>query len=266
MNETKNFISSTKFNPSKKMGQNFLIDESFSKSLIDNIDFSDVDYIIEIGPGLGAITKFLSEKNISMTAIELDKRLQEGIKKNFPQINVINDDCLNIDYDSVFAKYKNPIIISNLPYSISTLMINKFLRISRINTMYCMLQKEVVERMKGKISTKQYNNFSISCQFYSNIDILKKVDRKLFFPIPEVDSLFIKIKKKEMIYDENFVKFLKLSFLQRRKTLINNLKNKYDTKLISNWLGQNKFSLNCRAEEINPNLFFNFYNSLINTR
>jgi 16S rRNA (adenine1518-N6/adenine1519-N6)-dimethyltransferase len=230
INNTKNLIASNKIVPSKKMGQNFLVSDEFSSSLIDTIDFSFVDRIIEIGPGLGAITKFLIQKNIPLTIIELDKRLFEIIKNKFPKIDAVNNNCLKVDFDSLFAEQKHPIIVSNLPYSISTLIIIKFLEMKKIKTMYCMLQKEVVDRMNAKVRTKQYNNFSIICQYLSKIEVLKFVDRNNFYPIPQVDSLFIKIEKNELDFDYGFNDFIKFAFLHKRKTLVNNIKTKYETK------------------------------------
>jgi 16S rRNA (adenine1518-N6/adenine1519-N6)-dimethyltransferase len=96
-NSTNNFLKSTKLNPSKKLGQNFLIDEKFSKSLIDSVDFNGVDTILEIGPGLGAITQYLDKTSIRLILIELDKRLAENIKKQYKHLTVINDNCLDVD-------------------------------------------------------------------------------------------------------------------------------------------------------------------------
>jgi 16S rRNA (adenine1518-N6/adenine1519-N6)-dimethyltransferase len=118
-----------------------------------------------------------------------------------------------------------------------------------------MLQKEVVERMNAKISTKQYNAFSILCQQLSSIETLFFVDRTLFLPAPDVDSLFIKITKNEKKYDEKFDKFIKLCFLQKRKTLINNLKPYFSIDKVREVLSKNNISSQVRAEELNLEKF-----------
>jgi len=247
---TSSYLKDNKFNPSKKLGQNFLIDEQVSNDLVKTIDFNSTNCIVEIGPGLGAITKLLIAHKIPMIAIELDKRLAEYISNKFKDIKVINDDCLRIDYKKITKEYSKPIIVTNLPYSISTLMIITFLKQDKIKTMYCMLQKEVVERIIAKPRTKEYNNFSVLCQFYSSIQKLKFIDKKSFNPVPKVDSMFIVIEKNNKKYDLNFSKFIKVCFLQKRKTLINNLKNLYNTKKITDFLINSGYSPNARAEEI----------------
>jgi 16S rRNA (adenine1518-N6/adenine1519-N6)-dimethyltransferase len=159
-------------------------------------------------------------------------------------------------------EYKNPIIVTNLPYSISTLAVIKFLKTDIIKTMYCMLQKEVVERMIAKKSTKQFNSFSVLCQYHSDITKLKFIDRELFLPIPDVDSLFIKINKNNNLYDAKFANFVKICFAQKRKTIVNNLKSLYKLDIIKSALEKINKNCNVRAEEFEINELLEFYKIL----
>ncbi|MDR2636263.1 MAG: 16S rRNA (adenine(1518)-N(6)/adenine(1519)-N(6))-dimethyltransferase RsmA [Mycoplasmataceae bacterium] len=257
----KQFIKSNNFNPSKKMGQNFLINEKICKNLVDSINFTNVDLIIEIGPGLGAITKYLNMHNVPITAIELDKRLSEFVHTKFTNINLINNDVLKVDFNELTAKYSSPIIVSNLPYSISSIVVIKFVK-SNIKTMYCMLQKEMVLRLLAKKSTHEYNAFTVLLQTYANIKKITDVSKSNFLPPPNVDSIFIVIEKNNLTYDEKYDKFVRQCFLSKRRTLVNNLKDIVDKNKLINFLNDNKLSLSVRAEELDIKQFQNLFNAI----
>jgi len=264
MEKPNDFLNRIKFNPSKKMGQNFLINENVVNNIINTIDFNNVDLIIEIGPGTGALTNKLVDKNIRLITIEIDKRLGEYIQNNYKQhknFEIIIEDALKVDLDKICNGYKNPIIVSNLPYSISSVLLFKFLK-SNINLMYCMLQKEMVDRICAKPKTKDYNNFTVILQTMSKITRLLEISKKEFKPAPEVDSSFIKIEKIRK-YDPNFDKFVKSCFLARRRTFINNLKYT-NTNLVKEYISKHNFSLTCRAEELNVEDFIELYKLLFN--
>jgi len=246
------------------MGQNFLINENVINNIIDSIDFNGVDLIIEIGPGTGALTNKLVDKNVKLIAIEIDKRLGEYIQNCFIQhknFEIIVEDALKVDFDKICNGFKKPIIISNLPYSISSVILFKFLK-SNIKEMYCMLQKEMVDRICAKPKTKDYNNFTVILQAMSKVTRLLEISKKEFKPAPEVDSSFIKIEKIRK-YDANFDKFIKSCFLARRRTLINNLKYT-NINLVKEYISKNNFSLTCRAEELSVENFIELYKLLLN--
>jgi 16S rRNA (adenine1518-N6/adenine1519-N6)-dimethyltransferase len=189
------YLSKHNFHPSKKMGQNFLIEENVAKKLVSYIDFKNVDVIVEVGPGLGQLTEQLVQKNIKVICIELDKRLSEHIKTKFLNVELINDDILNVDLFNLLKQYKNPILVSNLPYSISSLMIKKFLQQDKIKNFYCLLQKEYVNRLKATNNNAEYNSLSALTQFYTSLNVLVDVSKNNFIPEPQVDSTFISLKK-----------------------------------------------------------------------
>ncbi|GHU52785.1 ribosomal RNA small subunit methyltransferase A [Bacilli bacterium] len=252
-----------KFNPSKKLGQNFLINPQIPIDIVDKINFDGVDLIIEIGPGTGALTKELVKKNIPMTAIELDKRLYATIKNEYLNINVINDDVLKVDFQNIIKGYKNPIIVSNLPYSISSPMIFKFIKEIGVNVFYCMLQKEVVDRLCAKPRTHQYNAFTVIVSYCCNIKNIINVGRNNFSPVPKVDSAVVSIvKKPKQTYINEFDLFLKKCFCSKRQMLVNNLKNVYTKQIVIDALSKHNIGIKSRAEELNVEELFKLYSCL----
>lgn len=259
----KKYIKQNNFNPSKKMGQNFLIDQTVLNEINECIRDNDADAIIEIGPGLGSLTIKLMDLHKPLHLIELDKRLYDYLNtrlKDYQDIEIINADVLRCDLDVIASKYSNCIIIANLPYSISTLLVIKFLKTQHIKEMYCMLQKEVVDRLDAKPQTHAYNAFSCLFQHMANCKRLVHVKPSCFEPSPQVDSLFIKITKKDnTTYDYEYDKFLKSLFLARRKTMFNNLKNLYQIDLINKMYQQFKLDKNIRSEVLPESLIFEIY-------
>lgn len=250
----KKYIKKFKFAPSRKMGQNFLVDEFVIQEIIDQLDNAEYDAIIEIGPGLGALTKYLYKLNVDLHLIELDKRLFAYLNERFGKeqnVKLYCQDVLQTDLDEIAKNNKNCIIVSNLPYSISSLVIIKFLKTTKIKTMYCMLQKELVERMTCKPKSKIYNSFSVLVQKQAIVDKLIDIDNSSFVPPPEVQSNFICITKKyNSQYNEEFNKFVKFIFSTKRKTMWNNLKVKLSTEQISKLYDCFKLNRNIRSEEL----------------
>lgn len=248
------YIKRNKFNPSKKMGQSFLVDQNIINHIISIVKNYKCDAIIEIGPGLGAITKYLCELDIDVHLIEVDKRLFEYLSEHYndkTKVKLYCQDVLKFDLDLIAKKYKKCIIVSNLPYSISSLVIIHFLQSQNIKTMFCMLQKELVDRMLAAPHTKSYSSFSVLMQKYTNIKRLIDVDNNCFVPPPEVKSNFIMIEKKSNIsFDVKFNKFIKLIFSSKRKTLYNNLKSKHSKVQIMDLYKNMGLDKNLRAEEL----------------
>lgn len=257
-NHTKQFLNKNKFFPSKKMGQNFLVNKNIAKAIIESIDFKDVDAIVEIGPGVGALTEIITTKTDKpIYAIELDKRLASTIKQNFAKVEVINNDVLLVDFDKLLEKYIKPILISNLPYSISSLMVKKFLT-SNLSIFYCLLQKEFVERLIALPNKKEYSSLSVLLQHHCKIRKILDVNASSFMPPPKVYSAFIVLTKIRK-FDREFAKFVAHCFQFRRKTLINNLKSLYSIDLITKCLQHMNFLVSVRAQELSPEEFYSFY-------
>jgi 16S rRNA (adenine1518-N6/adenine1519-N6)-dimethyltransferase len=238
-------------NPSKKLGQNFLINQDICDKIVDNVDFDKTDCVVEIGPGLGALTQTLIGKSPYLITIELDKRLYDYNKKTFNKIKnieMINDDVLNVDFDALAEKYKTPVIVSNLPYAISSLVVIKFIKATRFKEMYVMLQKEMVERILAKTKTKKYNNLTVLINQYASVEKLLSIGRNNFYPIPAVDSIVIKLTRNKNTYEEKFDKFTKLCFAAKRRTLVNNLKNIIEKQDLIDFLKLHKLPIDVRAE------------------
>jgi 16S rRNA (adenine1518-N6/adenine1519-N6)-dimethyltransferase len=258
------FIKRTNFNPSKKMGQNFLINPEVQKGIVDKIDFNGVDCVIEIGPGYGAITDYLIDKTPKLICIELDKRLAEHIAKRYKDksnFELINNDVLKVDFNKLTKNYSHPIIVSNLPYSISSLVIIQFIK-SNIKDMYCMLQKEMVERIIAKPKTKQYNAFTVLLARYAKIEKLLNVGKNNFIPAPEVDSMVVSLIKSGESYNEKFDKFIRSCFLSKRRTLLNNLQSLVSKEELTKILIKEKINVNVRAEELSVSQLVMLYNIL----
>jgi 16S rRNA (adenine1518-N6/adenine1519-N6)-dimethyltransferase len=252
------------FHPSKKMGQNFLINKNTAQKITDLICYNQYDAIIEIGPGTGALTEFLVEKHTQIIVIELDKRLASDLKIKYPNIKLINNDILQVDLEEILKQYKNPIMISNLPYSISSPFIFQYLSLISPPPFICMLQKEFVERLLAKPKTKQYSGFTVIVQTYLNIEKKIIVSKNNFLPKPQIDSEVIKIKRNNKEFDIKFNEFVKICFSFKRKTLLNNLKQHFHIDTILMALKQIKINMFVRSEELEPKTFLNLYNILQN--
>ena len=253
----------------KKFGQNFLINEDISKKIVDSLDISDDDNIIEVGPGRGSLSRFLLKKskstNINLRFIELDKSMCDILLKNFHLIKdkIINEDILKINFKDIFKDNKKIKIIGNFPYNISGKLINKIIdNRDIIDEVIGMFQKEVVDRLIAKNNNKQYGIPSIFTQCYYNVEKLFDVNPEDFYPQPQVISSVCKFKRNNIIKldcDENlFHDIVKRSFSCRRKMIKNNLKYNDYYKFIDT-----KY-LNLRAENLSIDDFINITNSITN--
>ncbi|AJQ45641.1 16S rRNA methyltransferase [Ureaplasma diversum] len=265
----KNKIKQASFVPSKKMGQNFLSSNEIKQKIIKSANVLETDYILEIGPGYGAITEHLIPKAKKVLAIELDKRLFDHLKTNFKfdNFSVINNDVLKVDLDQLLTEneFDNVKVVANLPYSISSKIVLKLIKSKKIKASYIMVQKEMAERIAPKINTKGYNAFSVLVQLFADTKMLFKVPNYHFVPAPKVESAVIEIVNKDSIINFDIIKiekFLRICFLNRRKKLSNNLLTAYSKdKVIALF---NKFELdpNIRAENISGSLYVEMYKFL----
>lgn len=251
----------------KKFGQNFLQDNNIIKKIASVCDTKKDDLIIEIGPGSGALTKELVTKS-KVLAYEIDNELKDHLLSEFNNVDFIFDDFLNrnIKEDLSNYEYNDLYVIANLPYYITTPIINKIIEEKiDVNKMVLMVQKEVGERFSAKVGTKDYSSITIFLNY--NFDIKKEfiVSRNAFFPKPNVDSIILSFTKKDNNYniknEELFFKLVKDSFKQKRKTLKNNLKE-YDFSKIEEVLLKNNLPVDVRAENISLEIFIEISNNL----
>lgn len=256
-----NHIKKNNFYPSKNLGQNFLISDFYIKK-ITNLISQNNDFLIEIGPGFGSLTSELIKKNNDLLAIEFDKRLVEYLKEVFPNLNLISTDVLKFDFSLEFKHRNTPrtLIISNLPYSISSQIIFMFIHFENIKEMIFMMQKEMAERLIiGK--EKKHNNFTILLNLVFNIKQEFNVPNSVFFPQPKVISTVMHFYRKEISFDiEKMNEFLKLCFLQKRKTINNNLKQNYSEDKIDNIFAKLSYDKKSRPSDFSLENYLSLYN------
>lgn len=242
----------------KQYGQNFITDKNLINKIIEIANPKD-KHVIEIGPGKGALTFSLYEKSKTLICYEIDKDLKDYFNylQKQSNFNIIYDDYLKRDlsFDLTEDEY---ILVSNTPYYITSPIIISFLETPKIKRATLMLQKEFADRLLAKPNTKQYNQLTVLVNYYCDVKQELKVNRTLFKPVPKVDSVVINLTKHDkynLTKDEeiNFLKFIKFSFKQKRKTLVNNLCKGYNVskKEIITFLENNNINPKIRAENIN---------------
>ena len=256
-----------KFNYKKSLGQNFLMDKNKINQIIESIEVGENDLIVEIGPGAGAITKELVKKNCDVLCFEIDIRLKDILSKiDSDKLEIVYQDFLTINLSDYidYSKYKKIIFVGNLPYYITTAIINKIIDYNHADEIVIMVQKEVTERFMAKPNSKKYNSLSVFLQYHFNIEKVCDVSKNCFEPIPKVDSTVIKFKKSNKYKVNNetvFYKLIKDSFTQKRKNLKNNLKS-YDLIKIENILKKINKDLTYRAESLTIEDFILISNEL----
>lgn len=217
---------------SKKLGQNFLVDENVVSNIVAAAAVSATDTVMEIGPGIGTLTQGLAESGANVVAVELDQRLVEVLAKTldgYENVRIIHGDILRIDIPrEISAKtYK---VVANLPYYITTPIIMRLLEQKLpIELLVTMVQKEVAERMVAAPGGKDYGALSVAVQYYSEPEIMFTVPPAAFIPSPAVESAVIRCKVRteppvKVQSEKTFFRVVRAAFSQRRKTLANTLK------------------------------------------
>ena len=260
VNEIKNLLNKYETKPSKGLGQNFLIDENILKKIIESAGIKINDIILEVGPGIGTLTRELTKLSKKVIAVEKDKTMVEILKettKDFKNIEIIQGDILKSELQ-LPKKYK---IVANIPYYLTSPLIRKFLEnppsANQPEEIILMLQKEVAQRICAK--PPEMSLLAASVQFYAEPKIISYVSKSCFWPSPKVDSAIISIipQKKYEVSADLFFKVVKAGFSQPRKQLVNNFSGlkflngvKLDKVKISNWLLKNNIKPNQRAETL----------------
>lgn len=238
-NDRKALIDQKKVIAKKKFSQNFLLDENIINNIIEKSGADNETGVIEIGPGLGALTKKLIKVAKKMLIYEIDDELIPYLNdffKEYKNYKLFNKDILKIDVNKDIKDYffdvNKIIVISNLPYHITTPIIMKFLEgVNGIDSLTLMMQLEVAKRITSKPNTKDYNALSVIIQHQTRSEYLFKVPKSVFYPKPNVDSAVIKLTVRKDIFNnehKDFYKFVHACFSQRRKTLVNNLYSTYN--------------------------------------
>ena len=234
---TKEIINKYSFAFQKKLGQNFLIDSNVLESIIRGAEITKDDFVLEIGPGIGTMTQYLCEAARQVVAVEIDKMLipiLEDTLSEYDNVEVINQDVLKVDIKSLAEEKNNgkPIkVVANLPYYITTpIIMGLFESGVPIDSITIMVQKEVADRMQTGPGSKDYGALSLAVQYYATAKVILNVSATCFMPRPNVDSAVIKLTRHKEptvnVADEKLMfKIIRASFNQRRKTLVNGLKN-----------------------------------------
>src|SRR6266516_7083915 len=212
--------------PSKALGQNFLHDQNLARWIVDQADIIPGNYVVEIGPGLGALTRFILQRGAHVLAIEKDARLADFLRAHFrhERLEILNTDALNFDPFSLFA-HRRVKLVGNLPYNISSALLLKFLgQPNSISLWLLMLQKEMAARLSASPSTHDYGALTLRVQLHHRVKYLRTVSAAVFFPRPEVGSAVVRIltlDPLELPQRDNLLllKLIRAGFSQRRKQL-----------------------------------------------
>lgn len=252
----------------KSLGQNFLKDEQVLSKIASSINTNKDDLIIEIGPGKGALTKYLKKKNTYLLGYEIDTRMKEYLNKyEDEKTKIIYEDILKTNIEETIKNipFKNLYVIANIPYYITTPIIKKVMNLEKLESMSLLVQKEVAQRFSAKPGNKAYGSITVFLNYFFEVNHLFEVKNTCFEPIPKVDSaviLFKKRKEKRKVkQEEKLFKLIEDSFQMKRKTLKNNLKQ-YDWNKIKEILKNNNLEENIRAEEIPLEIFIKIANAL----
>ena len=273
--ETKRILDKYNLQAKKKLGQNFLVDGNIIHKIIDQINLSKEDGVIEIGPGIGAMTEILLQQAEKVLCYEIDKDMVEVLSRELTNGNLLikQEDFLKADLISdlkIFKDNQRIVVVSNLPYYITTPIIFKLLEEeTSIKEFYFMVQKEVGLRLTGKPKTKDYNSLSVLISFQAEANLLFEVKRNSFYPVPDVDSVIISLKKTGKDYGVNnrdkFIEFVQNIFAMRRKTIINNLMAKYSfsRKELVDIMSSQGHKETLRAEELSVKEIVELYKAFV---
>lgn len=235
-NVTRAILEHHGFTFKKSFGQNFLTDTNILQKIVDTAEIDRNVNVIEIGPGIGALTEFIAENAAEVMAFEIDDRLIPILKdtlRDFDNVQLVNQDILKADLQTQIKAFKNPElpirVVANLPYYITTPILMHLID-SKIpfQEFVVMMQREVADRISAEPNTKAYGSLSIAVQYYMDAKVAFIVPRTVFVPAPNVDSAILKMTRRDQplvaVQDEDFLfRVSKASFVHRRKTLWNNL-------------------------------------------
>lgn len=277
---TKEILKKYDFSFKKSLGQNFLTEPNILNKIVATAKIHSEINVIEIGPGIGALTEQLAKYASQVLAFEIDERLIPVLNETmapYPNVTVLLEDVLKANLvqrtKDIFLKEYPIKVIANLPYYITTPIMMHFLESDLVvEEMIVMMQKEVADRLSAKPSTKAYGSLSIAVQYYMEVEIAFIVPKTVFIPQPNVDSAIIKLTKRErpkveVVDEKEFFKLTRAAFQLRRKTLWNNLIHTYgkdvDTKeWLQKALKTTDISASRRGETLSLEEFANLSNAL----
>lgn len=245
--------------PEAGFGQNFLCDEDIITGIIEAADIKPGDTVLEIGPGIGALTEPLSKMDINLKCVEIDKRLVSYLRGAYPDVEIIDSDFLKLkDYGAD----KIDVVISNLPYYIMTdIMMKVFEEATHARKIVYMVEEAALDRILSESGTKSYGPLAAVSELYGDIMIVSKVPGTCFVPQPRTTSTVISFRCYDNRPDKALMDFIKKCFAKRRKTLANNLKG-CDMDKFRKCLKEIGWDENVRAEVLEPCDFRDLFNAL----
>jgi 16S rRNA (adenine1518-N6/adenine1519-N6)-dimethyltransferase len=254
-----------------KLGQNFLSDPSATQKIVESLGDISQSTVVEIGPGRGALTRALAIRAGHLVAVELDRVLAAQLRMQYSTlgtVEIIEADVLTVDFPTMLGIRTGPLrdlrptarskakVVGNLPYYItSDILLRLFSFHEVISTMVVMVQLEVADRIAAKPGTSDYGLLSATAQLYTRVEKLFTLAPEAFTPPPKVHSAVLRLtvdpKLPQLQVDENaFIDFLKLSFGQKRKTLVNNLRGRYEAEHIKRAMKTASVKSDARSEAV----------------
>ena len=261
-------IQKYNFHFQKKFGQNFLIDDHVIRKILAAAQITEKDTVVEIGPGIGTLTQYLAEAAGKVYAVEIDRQLLpilEDTLQEYENVTVVNQDILKCNISDMISEGKTCKIVANLPYYVTTPIIMGLLEGGvPAESITVMIQKEVAERMAAAPGTKIYGALSLAVQYYAETYLAANVPPNCFMPRPAVGSAVIRLTRREAppveVRDEKYMfRLIRASFNERRKTLVNSLRNEpslgLDREKIEAALSEMGLSATVRGETLNLEQF-----------
>jgi 16S rRNA (adenine1518-N6/adenine1519-N6)-dimethyltransferase len=254
------------YRPKKRLGQNFLVDESTAERIVKALDSKPGEQIVEIGPGRGALTGFLLQTGCQVTAVEFDRDLVPMLKakfKNQPHLNLIHDDFLRIAPDSLPSSFK---LIGNLPYNISTVIIERLYEFkSKLVTAVFTVQTEVAERLISPPGNRDYGSLTVIMNAGFSAVELFRIPPRAFKPSPQINSSVIQLipLNADIADFENFKTFIRGCFKHKRKTLANSMESGLNLpkQQCEDMIAGIGYDLKVRAEQLNVNDYLRLFRS-----
>lgn len=275
--ELKSALNRYNISPKKYLGQNFLVDDVIADRMIRACKFLKDDWAMEIGSGLGILTRRLAREVKKVLAVEKDRNVcvaLNDVLKGYDNVDVICDDFMALDLDRTLLEAPEKIkVIGNLPYYITSPIIEKLIANRHdFDSIYITVQKEVADRICANPGGKEYGSLSVFVQFYTRPTILMQILRDSFYPVPEVDSTFVELlvlqrPSVDVKDPDKFFAVVKAGFGQRRKTLLNSLLSSEAINLekdaLADLLKKIEIDPNIRAEELSLEQFARIANALL---
>lgn len=266
---TKYLLDKYNLSAKKSLGQNFIVDSNIIDRLVAHAEIDETVAIIEIGPGLGALTQALLEKAPKVVSIEIDQNMVAILEQLFvdkENFRLINADILKFDLESLINElsqdYQKIMLVANLPYYITSDILLKLFQLeNKVTSVMLMVQKEFAQRLTADKNNKDYRTLTVLSKTFYDSKIMMKISKHVFYPRPNVDSAIILMKSipSGITDSEVWINFIEMCFTQKRKTIYNNLRNNLDAKLSNKILAASEVSPKLRPAELDVEEFKKMY-------